>query len=253
MYRVPKFVSSPTQQLPTHISLEPFFPRQVASEPVALPVAPAKAVPKHPLKPGRHISKENLVLRQFQRTEETRAAAQAPKLENIRYRVLRAFKKTINRILTGKSVGWKGLLDFQSRTQVGEQELEAFKSYLMAHSSQLNGFTSLSSEPKADQYKGQLNCEFRTYNSAYLSSIFSTFENRIAYQLYLKLVFCEDRPESLVFRFKMRCCRNAAHNDKCREKWAAFRQLLEKYLGASVAGVEEATERQEVLAKASGQ
>ena len=253
MYRVPNFISASPQQFPTHISLEPFFPKQVSSEPVALPVAPAKTVPKHPLKAGRHISKENRVLRQFQRTEETRATMQAPKLENMRYRVLRAFKKTISRILTGRHVGWKGLLDFQSRTQVGEQELEAFKSYLMAHSSQLIGFTGLSSEPKGDQYKGQLVCEFRTYNSAYLSSIFSTNENRIAYQLYLKLVFCESRPESLIFRFKMRCCRNVAHNEKCGEKWATFRQLLVEYLGARVADAEEPTGRQETVAKTSGQ
>lgn len=234
MYRVPAFLSCQTGQLPTHISLEPFFPSPVLpTTPAPLPT-PVKALPKHSLKPGRHVSKENRVLRQFLRTEETRPALQTPKLENVRYRVLRAFKKAISRVLTKRNVGRKGLLDFQGRMTVGQEELETFTNYLLSQMRMLSGVTELSAEPKADQCKDQLNCHFRTYNNAYLSSIFSTAETRIAYRLYLKLVFCEDSPESLVRRFKMKCCGSKAHKDQCREKWADFRLLLEEYLGAKV-------------------
>lgn len=249
MYRVPAFLSCQTGQLPTHISLEPFFPSPVLPM-TPTPLSPAvKAAPKPSLKPGRHVSKENRVLRQFLRTEETRPALQTPKLENIRYRILRAFKKTISRIWTKRNVGRKGLLDFRGGRITGQQELETFSNYLLLQMRVLSGVTELSAEPKADQSKDQLNCHFRTYNNAYLSSIFSTCEIRIAYRLYLKLVFCEDSPESLVRRFKMKCCGSKVHRDQCTEKWAAFRMLLEEYLGAKVVEDGEVSRSLEMIAE----
>jgi len=253
MYRVPDFLSFPNRQLPTHISLEPFFPSPVPSTSPAPLVTPAKAVRKHPLKPGRHISKENQVLRQFLRTEETRAALQTPKLENIRYRVLRAFKKAMSRMLTKRNVGWKGLLDFRGRMQVGQQEMETFREYLLSHMPMLTGVSELSAEPQADQSKAKQDCRFRTYNSAYLCSIFSASETRVAYRLYLKLVFCEESPESLVRRFKMTCCRGKVHRDQCRGKWATFRQLLEEYLGAKVVEGGEASRSVDTLEETRNQ
>lgn len=188
-------------------------------------------------KPGRRISKENATLRKFVRDQE--GAPQAPKLENIRYRVMRTLKKVLRRIAAGKSAGSRGLLQFQYNSGLGAYWFALMQEFAMNHEKSVLRFAELQNGPKVDQSKVSGNSRFSTYNNPYMDHVFSNYEIRVIYRLFVNLLFSDDRPHSLNTRFKILCCPKSTHGEECMEKWREFRKMMEDYLGAHIQSPDE--------------
>lgn len=170
------------------------------------------------------------VLKQFSRPikEESRP----PKLENLRYRVMRSLKKSIRRLLQDKEVSTKGLMAMPG--ELDSQALSQIKEYCQQHQQSLTAFSSLKNGPCVDHRRSGTTTGHNTYNNNYMREIFRQGEVRDAYSLYIRLLFSKDTPESLCKRFKIQCCALGTHSAACQEKWREFKGVLVDFLGAEV-------------------
>lgn len=241
-YVVPASVLSSSHPLPRHVSLEPcdqllaLITTQIAT--VTETEEDKTNVPDVNRKPGRRISKENAILRKFVRDQEG-IAPQPPKLENIRYRVMRTLKKLLRRLAVNKSPGSRGLLQFQYNLGQGAYWYSKMQEYASSHHRTIYRFSELQNGPKVDQSRTTGTFGFSTYNNPYMDFVFSNYEIRVIYRLFVNLLFSDDRVQSLNQRFKVLCCQKTTHSEECVEKWSEFRKMMEEYLGAHVATVSE--------------
>ena len=81
---------------------------------------------------GRRETKENIILRRFTRLAEYRKA-QPPKLENIRYRVMRSLKKCIRLLSTEKRLPLSGLLHLPASNASSMFWKSEFEEYIWTH------------------------------------------------------------------------------------------------------------------------
>ena len=178
----------------------------------------------------RKCQEIGLVLKQFSRTikEESRP----PKLENLRYRVMRSLKKSIRRLLQDKEVSTKGLMAMPGELE--PQALSQIKEFCQLHQQALADFASLKNGPCVDHRRSGTTTGHNTYNNNYMREIFRQGEVRDAYSLYIRLLFSKDTPESLCKRFKVQCCGLGVHSLACQEKWREFKRILVDFLGAEV-------------------
>lgn len=236
-YDFPLYLARQSSPLCTHISLEPLSPCQVSPGSKALlhssssdPAVPAKDTEAQ----ASAQSKTGNTLKLFKRLN-TRHKNLSPKLENIRYRVLRTLKKALRRIYTKKDIKPKGLMGVDLASELVAKQWLSFQGFAMDFRCALEPFSQLKNGPKVDQARSpRTNTSFTTYNNAYISSIFQVAEVRKVYQLFVQVLFAESSCESLKHRFGMVCCTSGLHWSVCEEKWKAFRDLLEGYLGANI-------------------
>ena len=178
------------------------------------------------------------MLRRFIRAQEG-VRSQPPKLENIRYRVMRTLKKVLRRLSIEKTAGTRGLLQFPYHTGPAAFWYRKMCSFSSANPRPISRFAELSNGPKVDQSKSISSSNFSTYNNPYMDFVFSTYEVRVVYRLFVNFLFADDRPSSLNQRFKILCCKGQTHKEDCKEKWKEFRKMMEGYLGAKVQRAEE--------------
>lgn len=184
-------------------------------------------------KPGRKISTLNATLRLFTRADP-KHASKPPKLENIRYRIMRTLKKTLRRIYERKNIKRRGLLDVEMKEGHGEELFREFKLFAKRNKQELERFSLLANGPKVDHSHRQQKTSFSTYNNSYLEHVFQSDQVRSIYLHFVGLLYSCDCVESLSKRFAINCCSGRAHGAECRESWKAFKELLENYLGAKV-------------------
>ena len=240
LYTAPMELIEKSEFVPRHISLEPLMRLAgVGTQNGAGGVSERKRVGsgEKPTRKrvGRKISKVNQILRSFRREQISRTY-QPPKLENVRYRVMRTLKKVLRRLEKGKALGSKGLLALNYTAGPAAASFEAFTDFARSHADAISEFSEISNGPKVD--KGKLKAEhesrFFTYNNSYMEHIFSVVEVRTVYRLFVKFVFSDDRPSSLNDRFRIWCCTSTSHDLTCVEKWRSFRTMLDQYLGANL-------------------
>lgn len=169
------------------------------------------------------------VLKQF--TRQIGGEARPPKLENLRYRVMRSLKKFIRRLLQDKEVSKKGLMAIQG--ELDPQVLDEMQECCQLHRKVLGDFSSLKNGPCVDHRRSGTKTGHNTYNNNYMREIFRQDEVREAYSLYIRLLFSRDQAENLCHRFKIQCC-DGVHDSTCEEKWKEFRRILVDFLGAEV-------------------
>ena len=169
------------------------------------------------------------VLKQF--TREIAGEARPPKLENLRYRVMRSLKKFIRRMLQDKEVSKKGLMAVQG--ELDYMVFDQIREYCQMHRDVLSDFASLKNGPCVDHRRSGAATGHNTYNNNYMREIFRKEEVREAYSLYIRLLFSRDQVENLCNRFKIRCCLGR-HSEECEGKWKEFKRILMDYLGAEV-------------------
>lgn len=240
-YAFPRDLAQQSSPLLTHISLEP-LPRFLLSA----TVQSASNVNKETCedneetreqlnKPGKRGNGQGEILKLFKRLK-TRRKNQSPKLENLRYRVLRNLKKALRRTYAKKAIKAKGLMGIHLSRDTLVQEWSSFQAFASEFRLVLEPFSQLRNGPRVDQARHpHVTTSFTTYNNSYISSIFQAAEVRKVYQLFVKLLFAESNCESLRTRFGMMCCESGLHWSQCEEKWGAFRGLMEGYLGANLA------------------
>lgn len=200
-------------------------PKELTTENVV--TAEISALQESRLRKGHEIS---MILKQFSRT--IKDEARPPKLENLRYRVMRSLKKFIRRLLQDKEVSTKGLM-----AMPGELDLELLaqiQAYCQVRKSALAEFSSLKNGPCVDHRRSGTTTGHNTYNNNYMREIFRQEEVREVYSLYIRLLFSKDTPDSLCKRFKIQCCSHIHHSLTCEEKWREFKQILMDFLGAEV-------------------
>ena len=240
-YEVPAGVLVSGHPLPKHISLEPcdsllaFLRTETSTGQYEEDGRPCLS--ESVRKPGRRVSKENATLRKFVRDQE--GTPQPPKLENMRYRVMRTLKKVLRRMAAGKSAGSRGLLQFQYGNGLGAHWYSQMQEFTMNHQRSVLRFAELQNGPKVDQSKASGTSNFSTYNNPYMDHVFTSYEIRVIYRLFVNLLFSDERPLSLNQRFKILCCPKSSHNEECIEKWAEFRTMMEDYLGAHIQSPDE--------------
>jgi hypothetical protein len=178
------------------------------------------------LRKGQEIGQ---ILKQF--TREIAGEARPPKLENLRYRVMRSLKKFIRRLLQDKKVSKKGLMAISG--ELDPVVLDQIQEYCQLHRQVLTTFASLRNGPCVDHRRSGTNTGHNTYNNNYMREIFKQEEVRETYSLYIRLLFSKDQVESLCHRFKIRCC-DERHSEVCEGKWREFRKILVEFLGADV-------------------
>ena len=183
----------------------------------------------------RKCQEINQILKQFSRTINSHP--RPPKLENLRYRVMRSLKKFIRRLLEEKSVSKKGILAISG--QLDQKLMHTIQEYCKVHRSALADFAVLKNGPCVDHRRSGRKTGHNTYNNSYMREIFREREVREAYSLYVQLLFSRDQPEGLCKRFKVECCGESSHGDECGRKWGEFRKVLVEFLGAEVDGGEE--------------
>lgn len=184
-------------------------------------------------KPGRKVSSLNTTLRLFTRADPSHAD-KPPKLENIRYRVMRTLKKTLRRIFEHKNIKRRGLLDVELKMGSGEESFKAFKSFAKENRAELERFSQLVNGPKVDQSRRPQRTGFSTYNNSYMEHVFQSAPIRQVYLLFVGLVYSCGLAESLSKRFAINCCCDDQHRPQCQVRWEAFRELLDCYMGAKV-------------------
>jgi hypothetical protein len=172
------------------------------------------------------------ILKQFRR--KSNSELRLPKLENLRYRIMRSIKKLIRRLLHNQEISKKGLLAVPGG--LDSASLSRIKDYCHANRSVLEQFSALQNGPCVDHRHLSIDTGHNTYNNAYMRAIFSQHEVREAYTLYIHLLFTRDQPDSLCRRFKMECCLRQSHDDDCCKKWNSFKASLMDFLGAEVQG-----------------
>lgn len=169
------------------------------------------------------------VLKQF--TREIAGEARPPKLENLRYRVMRSLKKFIRRLLQDKKVSKKGLMAIPG--ELDPEVLDQIQEYCQLNRPVLTTFASLQNGPCVDHRRSGTNTGHNTYNNTYMREIFRQEEVRETYSLYIRLLFSRDQVHSLCNRFKIRCC-EGRHEEACEGKWREFKKILVDFLGADV-------------------
>lgn len=247
LYALPQPILTHAEPLQTHVSLEP-LPAFAATLGCAALLSGVQMYarsmwrsetseePESPLsskKPSRKISSLNTTLRLFTRADLSHAD-KPPKLENIRYRIMRTLKKTLRRIFERKNIKRRGLLDVELKTGAGEELFKAFKSFAKEHRPELEPFSQLANGPKVDQSRRPQRTGFSTYNNSYMEHVFQSPQIRRIYLLFVSLVYSCDLAESLCKRFAINCCCGGLHRAECQERWEAFKELLESYLGAKL-------------------
>ena len=170
------------------------------------------------------------VLKQF--TRNIKAESRPPKLENLRYRVMRSLKKFIRRLLQDKEVSKKGLMAIKG--DLDHFSLSEIKSYCERHRQALTDFSSLQNGPCVDHRRSGMKTGHNTYNNNYMREIFRQEEVRETYTRYIQLLFTKDQPDSLCHRFKIQCCPTSLHDQVCSKKWLEFKNILLDFLGADV-------------------
>lgn len=227
-YRFPEDIAREPRPLKTHISLEPLpaykdsAGAQVLLTEINLSQAPDPTL--YPPSPPKNT------LRLFKRLEKKHSQT-SPKLENLRYRILRGLKKLLRRVYARKSVLPKGLMAMDmTGTRVAE-EMKEFSALALGYGEVLGDFADLRNGPRVDQARTARSTEHITYNNAYVAQVFRKKEVRECYLRFVRLLFAENDCESLVKRFEMRCCEKGQHHWECDSKWRKLRQLLEAYFG----------------------
>lgn len=246
IYRVPRTILSHSKPLQTHVTLEPLpefasmrnTPSTCSGEAKEhfefLDYREETSTSK---KPGRKITSLNATLRLFTRCHPTHSH-QPPKLENIRYRIMRTLKKTLRRVYEKKGIKRKGLMDFDVDLEVSCGKLREFKEYARENREELEPFSQLVNGPKVDQSRRPQKPSFSTYNNSYLEHVFQNPTIRRIYGLFITLIYSNDQVQSLMKRFEMKCCEKKEHFEGCGEKWKAFREVLDGYLGTKVERVD---------------
>lgn len=248
-YDPPVSIFSQRTPLQCHISLEPLpafaatFGSAVRAR--AFPTGPAVPDPWDTVynsdtcknsglkRPGRRVSNINITLRLFMRSDPAHMD-KPPKLENIRYRVMRTLKKTLRRIFERKLIKWRGLLEMERGNEIVEKRLLEFKQFARNHRSVLLDFSQLVNGPRVDQSRHPGDTTFSTYNNSYMEYVFQTPEVRAIYQLFVQLIYSEPSSASLSRRFSIRCCSGPNHDSDCTASWDSFRKLLEGYMGTRI-------------------
>jgi hypothetical protein len=72
----------------------------------------------------------------------------------------------------------------------------------------------------------------KTYNNDCLKELFQTPLSKELWQAYIKVIFSDSDPNSLIYRFEFTCCKCTSHTQACRQKWEELRQVLVDYLGS---------------------
>ena len=235
-YEVPVALLRAQEALPTHVSLEPLLAArtgtQLGDSAGRLDTQTRQSRSK---RVGRKVSKVNQVLRAFQRKQMS-STYQPPKLENVRYRVMRTLKKVLRRLSNGKPPGHKALLAMNYQSQAVAVAFQRFREYAEYQGEIIREFYEVANGPKVD--KGRLKEEresrFFTYNNSYMMHIFAKAEIRLVYRLFIEFVFSENHPSSLNDRFNIWCCKSSQHSAACISKWQSFRLMLDQYLGTDL-------------------
>lgn len=244
-YRPPEAIFRTQVPLVTHVSLDPMLDllcqrlsvlsgSTISSDKDSEPIVDQPKRAKARKRPGRKVSDQSLILRKFLRMNKKRRSA-PPKLENIRYRVMRSLKKVVRRLATDKTLKPKGLLQFALGNVSSVYWKEELATYIAENTEALLDFADVQNGPKVDQCVPNVESQFSTYNNRYLEWVFEKEEVRVAYQLFAKLVFADQSPDALNALFRVRCCRSQTHDSTCQAKWTEFRSMVESYFGLNVA------------------
>ena len=158
-----------------------------------------------------------------------------PKKEYVRCNLIRGHKRairqvfvnkipsaTIHKIDTSSSVQTENWLKFAF--QVKSNEI-----ILKAKSQTTEGpITDGKTKRKASNINNEI---LKSFNDTFCRDYFNSEVVVESFVKYLAIIFSSMDPESLIERFKFRCCRNeenGSHNDECKENWIELRKYLEE-------------------------
>ena len=139
-----------------------------------------------------------------------------PKKEYVRCNLIRGHKRAIRQVQT------ENWLKFAF--QVKSNEI-----ILKAKSQTTEGpITDGKTKRKASNINNEI---LKSFNDTFCRDYFNSEVVVESFVKYLAIIFSSMDPESLIERFKFRCCRNeenGSHNDECKENWIELRKYLEE-------------------------
>ena len=212
-YIVPSHLLARPQPLPRHVSLECLF---------SLPCAEAKEGKK---KGAMHEEKEGgatmEVLKMFVRAGKEKKR-RIPKLENLRSTVMRSFKKTLRAILQADPKRYYVKM-LPTRSPAFASVYALLQAQVLSHSQTSSCLSLLQNGPQVDSH---VSSPYKTYNNAYMSTVFRSIEASSLFRLFLSVLFCDLHAESLCIRFSLRCCESKEHSETCQRKWKLMSEVL---------------------------
>lgn len=145
-----------------------------------------------------------------------------PKLENLRSTVMRSFKKTLRAILQADPKRYFVKM-LPTRSPAFVCAYSQLQAQVLSHSQTSCSLALLQNGPQVDSHSSSL---YKTYNNAYMSTVFRCQEASSLFRLFLSVLFCDLQAESLCERFSLRCCEGQKHSEPCQRKWTQLREML---------------------------
>ena len=210
--------------VPTHLLTRSApLPRYVSLECLALPPCPQAKVEKE-MSGERESLAIQEVLKMFVKVGNLRKRC-APKLENFRSTVMRSFKKTLRSILHPDPKKYYVKM-LPTRSPAFPAVYSQLQAQVRSHFASSRCLSLLQNGPQVDSHTRS---PYKTYNKAYMSTVFRSKEASSLFRAFLAALFCDLKAESLCARFGFRCCGGKEHEDTCLEKWKLMKEVLNSW------------------------
>ena len=169
------------------------------------------------------------LLDNFRITKKTRTGSieAAPKLEYIRTKILRHFKKAIRTVLEGKTPE-AGLHKYQSWSLAWGLKWKSFFCLVQAHGAHLHEVSSLAKGPYIDN---RICTQFKTYTNKYVDLFLHDSITYETYLAYVDLLESDEAVSTYCRTFGMRCC-DGEHSEKCEDAWKLFFYFLKEKMNS---------------------
>lgn len=150
-------------------------------------------------KKGRKTNPETFLLAKFRNNKQHKGAANAPKKEYLRVKVIRGLKRAIREVTSGKSPSRKKL---HHPTPSASIQWTIFSDFIIANSA----FPRLAATYEGPATEGKTyriaaNDKYRCYNNQCCKDFFDSQLVRQAYYLYLELIFANAEDRDLAEKF----------------------------------------------------
>lgn len=210
--------------VPTHLLTRPApLPRYVSLECLALSPCPQAKVSKEMSGERESVATQE-VLKMFVKVGNPRKRC-VPKLENFRSTVMRSFKKTLRAILHPDPKKYYVKM-LPARSAAFPAVYSQLQAMVRSHSASSRCLSLPQNGPQVDSHTRS---PYKTYNNAYMNTVFRSKEASSLFQAFLAVLFCELQAESLCARFGFRCCGSKEHEDTCFRKWKLMKEVLKTW------------------------
>lgn len=143
--------------------------------------------------------------------------------KDFRSMIIASFKKSIKDILTKKYQKTNNDTENSEFKYLINENKDLFYNFSYSKSQVFNSLK---------ESETQLNKKVsRTYSNTNIKEMLQSDEIRRALKLFYKIKFRDTNISSLQKKFKITCCHNTIHQEKCHKKWTDLEQvLLEQYI-----------------------